>query len=90
MSSLLSEDNITAKSWKSLTHLHSERPKEAWRFWKKNYLQKQNIWRSNVDQKPKNNSPSNILWTFGLTTNYFQKYESSRQYILEKLWVFIG
>ena len=46
------------------------------------YLQKhfvEKIWRRNVDQKPYNNSPSNILWTFALFPSYFQKYESSRR-----------
>ena len=49
-----------------------------------------NIWRRNVDQKPNHNSPSIILLTFALFTSYFQKYESSRRYLLEILWVLMG
>ena len=45
----------------------------------------ENIRRRNVDKKPNNESPSNILWTFALFTNYFQKYERSRQHHLQKL-----
>ena len=44
------------------------------------YLQRYflgNIWRRNVDHKPNNNPPSNILWTFALFLSYFQKYERS-------------
>ena len=33
-----------------------------------------------MNQQPKNNSPSNILWTFISLPSYFQKYRSSRQY----------
>ena len=57
------------------------------------YLQKhflENIWRRNVDQKPNNNSPSNILWIYALFQSYFQNCESSRRYLIEKLWVLMG
>ena len=57
------------------------------------YLQKHflgNVWRRSVDQKPNKNSPSNILYTFALSASYFQKYASSRRYLIEKLWVLIG
>ena len=43
------------------------------------------IWGRKVNQKPKYNSPSNILWTFALFPSYFQNYESSRRYFPEKL-----
>ena len=43
----------------------------------------ENIWRRNVNQKPNNNSPTNILWTFPWFLSYFQKYESSRWYFRE-------
>ena len=43
----------------------------------------ENIWRRSVDQKPTNNSPSNIFWNSPLFPSYFQKYESSRRYFLE-------
>ena len=50
----------------------------------------ENIWRRNVNQRLHNNSPSNILRTFALFPSYFQKYERSRRYFLEKLWVWMG
>ena len=43
-----------------------------------------------VDLKPNNNSPSNILWTFSWFPSDFKKYESSRRYLLEKVWVLMG
>ena len=52
------------------------------------HLQKhflENILRRNVDLKPNNKSPSNILLTIALLPSYFQKYERSRQYFLVKL-----
>ena len=57
-------------------------------FYQKHFLE--NIWRRNVAQKSNNNSHSNILWTFALFLNYFQKYESSRRHFLEELWVWMG
>ena len=57
------------------------------------YLQKhflESIWRRNVDQKPNNNSPTNIMLTFALFPSYFQMYEGSRRYFLEYLWVWMG
>ena len=50
----------------------------------------ENSWSRNVEQMPYNNSPSNILWILALFPSYFQKYESSRRYFLEKLWVWMG
>ena len=50
----------------------------------------ENIWRRNVHQKTNNNTLSNMLWTYAFFRSYFQNYESSRQYFLEKLWVLIG
>ena len=57
------------------------------------YIQKhflENIWRRSVYQKPNNNSPSNYFWTFALFKSYFQKYERSRRYSLEKVWVLMS
>ena len=56
------------------------------------YLQKhffENIWRRIDDQKTNNNSPSNSLRTSAIFTSYFQKYESSRRFLQEKLWVWM-
>ena len=56
------------------------------------YLQMQfleNLWRRNVYQKLHNNSGSNILWTLAQFPSYFQKYERSRRYFLEKLLSFL-
>ena len=49
-------------------------------FWEK-------LWRRNVNQTPSNNSSPNILWTFALIPNHFQKYESSRRSFPEELSV---
>ena len=72
-----------------LTHSHSERPKEAWRFWKyfpyKSIFLK-NIWRRNVDQKINNNSPWNILRTFALFPSYFPKVWKKQTIFLEELF----
>ena len=77
----------TIKQWLKKAE-HAYWLQEAWRFWKyliykRHFLE--NIWRRNVDQKPNNNSPSSILWTFALLKRYFQKYEISRRYLLETL-----
>ena len=53
-----------------------------------NFLKK--VWRIYVGKKPNNNSSSNIFWIRALFPNYFQKYESSRQYFLENIWVWMG
>ena len=50
----------------------------------------ENICKRNLHQTPNNNSSSNILWTFPSFQSYFQKYESSRRYFLEELWVRMG
>ena len=42
----------------------------------------ENSWRRNVDHRPNNNSPSTVLWTIALLISYFQKYESSRRYVI--------
>ena len=57
-------------------------------FLQKHFLK--NIWRRNVYQKFNKNSPSNILWIFALFLRFIQKYESSRCYFLEELWVWMG
>ena len=58
---------------KSLTHSHSEQPKQAWQYWKyllnKNFFL-ENIWRRNVNQKSNYNPPSNISWNFVLFPIY--------------------
>ena len=74
---------ISPRTFSTLSHWHSERPKQAWLFcWyfphKSIFIK--NIWRRNVYQNITNNSPSNILWEFALFPSNFQKYENSRRY----------
>ena len=58
---------VAKLSNQTLTHSHSEKPKEAWRFCK--YFPYkgiffENVWRRNIYLKKNNKSPSNILWNF--------------------------